>query len=161
LSSAAETAEEHSLTAIGDLAPVAPNMVLGGPPEWAERYTGVPGLREVYGLEFATFRPLQAGSTLTVESLLNGQIDAANIFTTDPAISEHDLVVLEDPESLFAAQNIVPLINEDALTPDIESRLNEVSAALTTELLSGMMSEVITDGQDPATVAQAFVDEKL
>ncbi|GAA1147763.1 ABC transporter substrate-binding protein [Ornithinicoccus hortensis] len=156
-----ETAEEYSLTAIGDLAPEAPNLVLGGPPEFAERPYGVPGLSEVYGLEFASFRPLAAGSNLTVQSLLNGQVDAANIFTTDPAIAENGLVVLEDPESLFAAQNVVPLITEDALTPEIETALNDVSAALSTEELSGMMSEVVTDGQDPATVARAFVDEHL
>lgn len=153
-----ETADQYSLTAIGDLAPEAPNLVLGGPPEWAERPSGVPGLSEVYGLEFASFRPLAAGSNLTVQSLLNGQIDAANIFTTDPAIAENDLVVLEDPESLFAAQNVVPLISEDAVTPEIETALNEVSSSLTTEELSAMMSEVITDGQDPATVARSFVD---
>lgn len=153
-----ETADEFSLAAIGDLAPEAPNLVLGGPPEFAERPYGVPGLSEVYGLEFASFRPLAAGSNLTVQSLLNGQVDAANIFTTNPAIAENDLVVLDDPESLFAAQNVVPLISEDALTPEIETALNEVSSALTTDELSAMMSEVITDGQDPATVARAFVD---
>lgn len=156
-----ETASELGLTAIGDLAPHAPDLVLGGPPEWAERYTGVPGLSEVYGLEFSSFRPLQAGSNLTVQALVNGQIDAGNIFTTDPAIAENDLVVLEDPESLFAAQNIVPLITTEALNPTIEERLNEVSAALTTEELSTLMSAVVTDGEDPAEVARQFVDDSL
>lgn len=156
-----ETADELGLTEIGDLAPHAPNMVLGGPPEWAERYTGVPGLREVYGLEFAQFRPLAAGSTLTSESLKNGQIDVANIFTTDPAIAVNDFVILEDPESLFAAQNIVPLINADKVNPTVEDALNEVSAALTTENLTEMMVEVVIEGADPATVARTFVDDNL
>src|SRR5699024_4622447 len=102
----AETAEKFDLTTIGDLAPHAPEMVLGGPPEWRDRFTGVPGLKEVYGLEFAEFKPLDAGSTLTVEALTNGQIDAGNIFSTDPAIAQNDFVVLEDDKSLFAAQNV-------------------------------------------------------
>jgi len=151
-----ETADEFGLVAIGDLAPHAPNMVLGGPAEWRDRFTGVPGLQEVYGLEFSSFRPLDAGSTLTVQALLNGQIDAANIFTTDPAIAENDFVVLEDPESLFAAQNVVPLIATDRVTPQIEEVLNNVSANLTTENLTAMMVQV--QDTEPADVAREFVD---
>src|SRR5690606_33924655 len=152
----AETAEEFDLVSIGDLQPHAPNMVLGGPPEWRDRYTGLPGLLEVYGLEFSSFKPLDAGSTLTVEALKNGQIDAGNIFTTDPAIAQNDFVALEDPESLFAAQNVVPLIATDAVTPEIEQVLNEISAALTTENLPVMRVQV--QGADPAQVAREFVD---
>lgn len=152
----AETADELGLSTIADLEPHAADLVLGGPPEWRDRETGVPGLAEVYGLEFASFRPLDAGSTLTVEALNNEQIDAANIFTTDPAIAENDFVVLEDPESLFAAQNIVPLLVQDAVTPEVEEALNEVSANLTTESLTAMMVEV--QETDPAAVAREFVD---
>ncbi|WP_114907697.1 ABC transporter substrate-binding protein [Ornithinimicrobium murale] len=152
----AETAEEFDLASIADLAPHAPNMVLGGPPEWRDRFTGVPGLQEVYGLEFSEFKPLDAGSTLTVQALLNGQIDAGNIFSTDPAIVENDFVALEDPESLFAAQNVVPLIATDAVTPEVEEALNTVSAGLTTENLTEMMVQV--QDSDPADVAREFVD---
>src|SRR5690606_781650 len=119
------------------------------------------GLREVYGLEFAQFRSLSAGATLTVQSLVNGQVDVANIFTTDPAIEENDLVVLEDPESLFAAQNVVPLISSDKVNGTVEEALNEVSDALTTENLTEMMVQVVTEGQDPADVAREFLDENL
>ncbi|MCE0487521.1 ABC transporter substrate-binding protein [Ornithinimicrobium sediminis] len=153
-----ETADEYDLTSIADLEPVAGDLVLGGPPEWEERYTGVPGLREVYGLEFSAFRPLAAGSNLTAQSLVNGQIDAANIFTTDPAIPENDFVVLEDPESLFVAQNIVPLVNEDALNDTIAEALNEFSSQLTTEEMTDALSRVVVDGESPADVAREFVD---
>lgn len=153
-----ETADEYDLTSIADLEPVAGDLVLGGPPEWEERYTGVPGLREVYGLEFSAFRPLAAGSNLTAQSLVNGQIDAANIFTTDPAIPENDFVVLEDPESLFVAQNIVPLVNEDALNDTIADALNEFSSQLTTEEMTDALSRVVVDGESPADVAREFVD---
>ncbi|WP_109472564.1 ABC transporter substrate-binding protein [Ornithinimicrobium cavernae] len=151
-----ETAEEFGLSTIADLKPHAPNMVLGGPPEWRDRFTGVPGLQEVYGLEFSEFKPLDAGSTLTVQALVNGQIDAGNIFSTDPAIAENEFVVLEDPEHLFAAQNVVPLIATDKVTPEIETALNEVSASLTTENLTEMMVKV--QDTDPADVAREFVD---
>ncbi|OLT39633.1 glycine/betaine ABC transporter substrate-binding protein [Serinicoccus sp. CNJ-927] len=155
-----ETADELDLTAIGDLEPHAGDLTLGGPPEFETRPNGVDGLAETYGLEFASFRSLSAGSTLTVESLAGGQVDVANIFTTDPAVEANDFVVLEDPESLFAAQNVVPLISADAVSDDVEEALNEVSDALTTERLTEMMVE-LSDGADPQEVAQEFVDDEL
>ncbi|MGB3187727.1 MAG: ABC transporter substrate-binding protein [Ornithinimicrobium sp.] len=153
-----ETADEFSLTAIGDLEPVAPDLVLGGPPEWEDREAGVPGLREVYGLEFSAFRPLAAGSNLTAQSLKNGQVDAANIFTTDPSIIENDFVILEDPESLFIAQNIVPLITTEANNETVDAALNEVSAGLDTESYAALLARVVVDSEDPSDVAQEYVD---
>ena len=156
-----QTAEELGLTSIADLNGKAGDLVLGGPPEFETRPNGVAGLKEVYGLEFKQFRSLAAGSNLTVQALANGQVDAANIFTTDPAIEENDFVVLEDPESLFAAQNVVPLIRKDAVNPTVEEALDAVSAALTTENLTQMMVQVVSEGQDPADVAREFVDANL
>ncbi len=156
-----ETAEELGLTSIADLEGQAGDLVLGGPPEFETRPNGVDGLAEVYGVEFGQFRSLAAGSNLTVQALVNGQVDAANIFTTDPAIEENDLVVLEDPESLFAAQNIVPLISTEVVNPTVEDSLNAVSRVLTTENLTEMMVQVVSEGQDPADVAREFVDANL
>lgn len=150
-----ETAEEFGLTTIGDLAPHASEMVLGGPPEWRDRPTGISGLRDVYGLEFAEFRP--ADSTQNPTFLANGQIDAANIFTTDPSIPENGFVVLEDPENLFPAQNVVPLINEEKVNPDVRQALNGVSADLDTETLADLGSRVIADNEDPAAVAKDWL----
>lgn len=156
-----ETADELGLTSIADLEGQAGDLVLGGPPEFETRPNGVQGLKDVYGLEFAQFRSLSAGSNLTVQALVNGQVDAANIFTTDPAIEENGLVVLEDPESLFAAQNVVPLISSDVVNPAVEDALDAVSATLTTDNLTAMMVQVISEGQDPADVAREFVDANL
>lgn len=157
----AETAKEHSLTTIADLQPVAGELTLGGPPEFETRPNGVKGLEKVYGLKFASFRSLAAGANLTVQSLANGQVDVANIFTTDPAIEENDFVVLEDPESLFAAQNVVPIVRTDAVNPAVEEALNSVSGALTTENLTAMMVQVVSEGRSPQEVAREFVDDEL
>lgn len=155
-----ETATQHNLKAIGDLAPVAGDMVLGGPPEWKTRPTGVPGLKRVYNVTFGEFRSLDAGGPLTVQALSNGQVQAANLFTTDPSIAENDFVVLQDPKSLFAAQNIVPLIASSADTPQVRETLNAVSAQLDTPTLAGLVKQVVTDKKDSATVAQEFLSQK-
>jgi osmoprotectant transport system substrate-binding protein len=155
----ADTAEEYDLASIADLAPVAGELKMGGPPEWKTRYTGVPGLEEVYGVEFADFVELDAGGPQTLAALRDGRVDAGNLFTTDPALAEGDLVTLEDPESLFAAQNIVPLLSSDVATPEVTSTLDEVSAALDTELLGQLLARVVTDKEDPEDVAADFLAE--
>ena len=85
----AETAAENDLSTIADLTDLAGDMTLGAPPEFQTRAQGLPGLQETYGLTFASFQPLTG--TALVQALVNGQIQAANIFTTDPAISVNDL----------------------------------------------------------------------
>jgi len=152
-----ETADEYGLTSIGDLAEVAGDLTLGGPSEWKTRPTGIPGLEKVYDLEFGDFRELDAGGPLTLRALVNGQIDAGNIFTTNPNIETEGLVALEDPKSLFAAQNVVPLVRTDVLTDDIETTLNEVSAALTTDTLVQLNAEGELEKKDPEDVAQQFL----
>ncbi|MCZ2825342.1 MULTISPECIES: glycine betaine ABC transporter substrate-binding protein [unclassified Modestobacter] len=139
---------------------IAAELVLGGPPEFQTRPDGVPGLEEVYGVTFGEFRSLDAGGPLTINALANGQIDAADVFTTDPNIAANDWVVLEDPENLFAAQNVVPLISTEEATDGVAAVLNAVSAELTTEDLIALNEQVIIDRQDPAAVAGQWLAEK-
>jgi osmoprotectant transport system substrate-binding protein len=152
-------ADELGVKSIADLAGKAQNLTLGGPPEWKTRPTGVPGLKKVYGLEFKSFRPLDAGGPLSVQALKNGQVDAANLFTTDPNIASNNFVVLEDPKSLFAAQNVVPLITKAKSNPSIEGALNAVSAKLDTKTLAALLSQVVTDKKDAAAVAKEFLTQ--
>jgi osmoprotectant transport system substrate-binding protein len=153
------TADKYSLKSIGDLASVAGDLTLGGPPEWKTRQTGVPGLKKVYGVEFGSFRVLDAGGPLTLRALVNGQIDAGNLFTTDPNIVPQHLVALEDPKSLFAAQNVVPLVRTEALTDTIKTTLNAVSAALDTQTLVKMDAAIVIDKKDPVDVAKQFLTD--
>jgi osmoprotectant transport system substrate-binding protein len=136
---------------------IAANLVLGGPPEFQTRTDGIPGLDKVYGVTFGSFKKLDAGGPLTINALKNGQIDAADIFTTDPSIAANDFVVLEDPKNLYAAQNVLPLINEAKATDGVKATLNAVSAKLTTDDLIDLNEKVINEQQDPAAVAKAWL----
>lgn len=73
-----------------------------------------------------------------MQALRDGTVDVADIYTTTPAIAEHDLVTLEDPEEMIAAQYVVPIIGTDTVNDQAMQILNEVSAALTTESLMQM-----------------------
>jgi osmoprotectant transport system substrate-binding protein len=152
-----KTAAKYGLKTIEDLGPLAKNLTLGGPPEWKTRPTGVPGLKKVYNLDFKTFRPLDAGGPLSVQALKNGQVDAVNLFTTDPSVAANGFVILGDPKSLFAAQNVVPLITKSKVTPTITTTLNAISAKLDTATLGQLVKEVVIDKKDPAVVAKEFL----
>jgi osmoprotectant transport system substrate-binding protein len=152
-----ETAAKYKLKSIADLGPQAKNLTLGGPPEWKTRPTGVPGLKKVYNLDFKSFRPLDAGGPLSVQALKNGQVDAVNLFTTDPSIAANGFVILDDPKSLFAAQNIVPLITKSKVTPTITAALDAISAKLDTATLGQLVKEVVIDKKDAAVVAKEFL----
>lgn len=152
-----ETADKLGLKSIADLEGKSQDLVLGGPPEWKTRPTGVPGLKKVYNLEFKSFKPLDAGGPLSVQALKSGQVDAANIFTTDPSIPANSFVVLEDPKSLFAAQNVVPLATKAKVNPTVEGALNAVSAKLDTKTLTDLLARVVTDKKDPDAVAAEFL----
>jgi len=154
-----ETAEQYDLQAIPDLKPVAGELVVGAGPEFRERFQGLVGLKEVYGVDFKEFKPLDPGGPLTVGALKDGDVDVANIFSTDSAIRVNDWVVLEDPEDLYLSQNVVPLIRSDKVTPEAKEALDGVNKALTTENLTEELARVQVDKEDPVTVAKDFLEK--
>ena len=151
-----ETADANNLKSIADLKDVASTFVLGGPPEFQTRPDGVPGLQAKYGLTFKEFKALDAGGPLTVGALTSDQIQAGDLFTTDPTIKADDFVVLEDPNNNFAAQNVLPLLTTSLATPEVKEALNAVSGKLTTDTLIDLLTKVQVEKQDSAQVAQEW-----
>ncbi|WP_152048663.1 ABC transporter substrate-binding protein [Aureimonas psammosilenae] len=152
------TAEKYKLKTIEDLKPHAGELVLGGPPEWKTRKEGVVGLKDLYGLEFRSFKALDVGGPLTVTALANGQVQAADLFSTDPAIAANDFVALEDNKNLFPAQNIVPVIATPKVSDTVTKTLDAVSAALTTEALIKMNGR-LADHESFDVVADEWLAE--
>ena len=148
------TADKYKLKSIADLKAVANDLTLTAPPEFKGRPQGIPGLEKTYGVMFKSFRPLTGQGI--VQALKNGQADAANIFSTDPAIAANGFVQLEDTEKLFGSQNIVPLVRADR-ADEVKAALNAVSAKLTTEAVAGMLKQTDIDKKDPKAVAQEFL----
>ncbi len=106
---------------------------------------------------FKKFLALDAGGPLTIQALKSGRIQGGDVFTTDPNIAANGWVILQDPKNLFAAQNVLPLINKAKATPTVTAALNAVSAKLDTPTLGGLVTKVVLDKQDPDTVAKAWL----
>ena len=156
----AATAARYGLRSIADLARVAPRMAFGGPPECPERIYCLRGLRQVYGLRFRAFVPLDAGGPLTLQALEAGDIGVALLFSTDPAITADHLVVLADDRGLQPAESIVPLVRRSVAVrygPRLLAALNTVSARLTTSSLRALDAQVQLRGEDPRLVAENWL----
>jgi osmoprotectant transport system substrate-binding protein len=150
------TATKYHLSKISDLASVASKLTMGAPAAFKTRPDGIPALKTVYGITFGTFTPLSAGGTSTLDALKNGDVDVADIFTTDPSIPANHLVVLQDDKHMFASQNVIPLVLKSKTNSKVEAACNAVSAKLTTSILTQLDSKA-AGGQKPQDVASAWV----
>ena len=154
-----DTAKKYNLRTLADLCPVAGQLTLGAPKQFETRPDGVPALKSIYGISFKAFKPLDVDGPVTVSSLKNGQVDAADLFSTDPAIKGNNFVALTDSRNQFAAQNIVPLATKAKITQTIADAANAVSAKLDTDTLAGLVAKVQNDKQDPEAVAKAWLSQ--
>ncbi len=153
----AQTAQQYGLTTMSSLAAVANQLTLGAPPECPQRPYCLTGLNSVYDILFWDFVPLDAGGPKTVEALKNNDVQIALLFSTDPSIKANGFVPLTDDKHLQDAENITPVIRTGVLNDQIRNRLDEVSAALTTENVTALIGNVVLDGQDIPSVATAFL----
>ena len=158
-----DTATSKSLKKLSDLQPVAPTMILGGPPECPQRPFCLLGLMSVYGLKFKDFKPLDVGGPLTVAALEGKQIDVGLILTSDPSIVTKGFVLLDDDKHLQLADNLAPVVRKDLLSKDdgtLTKLLNSVSAKLSQAELNDMNKQVAVDKADSKAVAAAWLKKQ-
>jgi osmoprotectant transport system substrate-binding protein len=156
----AAAAKKYGLTAsstIADLAAHGKDITIGASPEFQTRQQGLVGLKSVYGLTPKSFKALDAGGPLTEAALKNDNVQAADIFTTDPTISKEKFVVLQDPKNLFGFENVLPLVYKTGLSAAGVSALNAVSAKLDTATLLQLDTQVQSEKKDPLAVAQTWL----
>jgi osmoprotectant transport system substrate-binding protein len=157
----AQTADSWSLKTIADLAPHSPDVRFGAPSAFATRPAGLPGLRQKYGLDIkpGNFVAIDdGGGAVTVRALVGGRVNAANVFTTSPAIPQNRLVALDDPEHNFVVGNIVPLVNSQKKSDHLRDVLDAVSAKLTTSGVAGLNAAVSgNSGIDPDQAARNWI----
>jgi osmoprotectant transport system substrate-binding protein len=158
----AETAAALSLKTLEDVAAKSGEIVLGGPPEFATREPwGLIGLEKTYGATFKEFKPLDTAGPITVEALKSNDVQCANLFSTQSAVSANGFVVMEDTKGIVPAENIIPLVSDKVgLSTAAAGALNAVSAALDTTTLAGLVAKVEIDKADPAVVAKEFLTSK-
>src|SRR5277367_41870 len=157
----ADTAVKWNLKTIADLAAHSPEVKFAGPSAFQTRSEGLVGLRQRYGLDIAPGNFIAIsddGGAVTVRALMEGKVNAANIFSTSPAIMQNHLVVLDDPQHNFLAGNIVPLVNSQKKSDRLKDVLDAVSAKMTTRGLADLNASVSgNSGIDPDQAARNWL----
>jgi osmoprotectant transport system substrate-binding protein len=151
---------ENGVGRLSELAPLAPGLVFGGPPECPERPFCLKGLEDVYGLHFGEVRSMPSRGA-TVEALVSGEIDVGLLETTDARLSVAPVMLLVDDLGLQPHENVVPLVRTDVLErwgDDLRDALDEVSARLVTADLVSLNAAVELDGLTPAQAAARWWD---
>lgn len=151
--------DENGVTSLADLKNVTTPITLGGNSELATRPYGPDGLKSVYGVDVG-FTPIEdSGGPLTLKALVDNQVQMVNIYSADPNIASNDLVTLEDPEGLFLASNVVPVVSEK-VDDEIAEIINTVSAALTAEDLVALNALSVNEQESADQIASDWLAEK-
>lgn len=150
-----EFAEANDLTTIADLAGVSEQVTIGAAPEFEQRPYGPAGAKELYSVDLA----FSATGDTTLEALLAGEIQVADIYSADPAFETEDIVALEDPENLILASNVVPIASSD-VADEIADVINAINAELSGEDLVAMGVQSTVDQMSPEDIATQWLEDK-
>jgi osmoprotectant transport system substrate-binding protein len=148
-------ADENGLVTIGDLSKVTTPVTIGAAPEFEQRPYSPAAAKEVYGVDLG----FSATGPSTLESLLAGEIQVADIYTADPAFETEDIVALEDPENLIISSNVVPIVSSD-IADEVSDVLNAVSEKLTAEELVSLNVKSTVDQQSSKDIAAAWLKDQ-
>ena len=150
-------AAKNHVASIPDLKKLGHSLKLGGAPEFATRFAGLVGLKQLYGLN-PTFVPLAIG--ITYQAIDTGKVDTFDAFTTDGQLTSGKYVLLSDPMRVFGFQNVAPVLKASLVNtegPAFAQTINQVSSLLTLDAIRKMNAAVALDQQAPATVAHQFL----
>jgi osmoprotectant transport system substrate-binding protein len=159
----ADTADRLGVRRLSDLRTEAGTLRFGGPSECQERPLCLAGLRDVYGLRFASFTLLDAGGPVTLQALREDFVDVALLFSTDPALAGDEFVQLVDDRRLEPADRVIPVINDEVVSrfgADATETLDAVSLTVTTAGLRRMNAQVAA-GTAIAAVASSWLTDHL
>jgi osmoprotectant transport system substrate-binding protein len=154
-----EFAEQNGLKTVADLKKLD-SFTVGARPEFRDRFQGLKGMRSEYGLTNAQFKQLALG--IQYQALDSGDVDSANVFSTDAQLASGKYTVLEDPKGVFGYQHVAMVMNQDKFEQlggqEFFDVVDEVSALLTNEAMISMNKAVAIDKQDEAEVAREFLE---
>lgn len=145
-------AEENGLTTIADLARVKTPVTVGAAPEFEKRPYGPAAAKKTYGVDLA----FSATGPTTLDALLAGKIQVADIYSADPAFETEEIVALEDPENIILASNVVPIASTD-VADKIDDVINAVSAKLSADELVALNVKSTVDQESASKIAKKWL----
>ncbi len=158
-----EVAEQQNLTTLLDLAEASPELTFVSFSEFQNREDGYPNMQRNYeGLNFGDVKIVNSIGGPIYQGVLQGEGDAGVGFTTDSQLASDELVVMEDPKSIWPFYYPAPVVRSDVLeqNPKMEEVLNSVSETLDAKTMRQLNAQVDIEQEDPEDVAAPFLQEK-
>ena len=155
-----ETVDEHNLSKVSDLAPLAPDMVFGSDDEFLNRPDGYDGLVETYGLNFKDTKSFEIA--LRYQATDHNIIDVTNAFSTDGELITYQLKVLEDDKGFFPPYYCTAIVRMDTLEkyPELEETLNLLGGQINNEEMQQLNYKVAEEERDAKDVVNEFLQAK-
>lgn len=155
------TADSLGLKTLADMCAKAGEIRVSTTAEFRDRPDAYPRLVEVYGAcDFKEIKPIT--SNLFYTTLMNGDVEVTQAFSTDGPIAGNGLVLLEDPKNYGLPYNIAPVVRDDVLAmyPQITDALNKLAPKLTNDVVSALNWEVDGKKREYAEVAKEWMQKE-
>ncbi len=134
---------------------------------FVENPMGLLGFEDAYGFKLSSDQlvVLSSGNTAEMLQALANQTDDINaslVYGTDGALTQLNLIVLEDPKHVPPVYLPAPIIRQDILEnyPEIESLLKPVFESLDLVTLQSLNEKVAYQGLNAKDVAIDYLTEK-
>ncbi len=157
-----EFAQKNNLKTLSDLGELDQPIALAANSDCSERADCAKGLKSVYGIKLSKIEPLGFDSPETKNAAKNGEVQLAQVATSDGTLDSLGLVVLEDDKDWQNAENLVPVVNAAWLEKNAKAKdaLNKLSDVLTTDDLKELNAKVDQERQQASQVAEDYLKEK-
>lgn len=132
-----DVAESLGVESIRDLRSHASDLRFVAPPECPERPACLPRLESEFGLHFRSFNAVPPGLPIAL-ALESREAEVGLMFSSDPLVGQHGLVLLEDDPDAARPEHVVPIVRDAVLEeygPRVAADIDRAMAALTTEEL--------------------------
>ena len=155
-----ERAEELRIASVTDLA-AYPKLKLGFSNEFMDRADGWPGLRHAYGLPHKDVRGLD--HDLAYRALVNGDLDATDLYSTDAEIRYYEVKVLADNLNYFPEYRAVLLYRADLVrrTPEVVAALKKLEGKVGQATMVDMNAHAKLERIPETRVAAEFLSRSF
>ncbi|HKJ66319.1 MAG TPA: glycine betaine ABC transporter substrate-binding protein [bacterium] len=127
--------------------------------EFMARADGYPGLKERYGLRLNT---VEVDPQLMYQALRDNKVDVISGFSTDGRIQAYNLRVLRDDKQYFPPYQAAPVVRGETIRkyPQLRKAFEKIAGTISNETMRQLNFRVDQHQQDPALVAENYLQEQ-
>lgn len=167
IAASADRADELGIDTLSDYAELVSSDPAGGllcaAPEFVARDDGWAGVEDAYGFDLPDADIVELAPDLVYDRLSDtDSCSFGEVFGTDSRILANDLVIIEDDLGVFVAYNMALTIRSEVYAEygrALEEIFDPITALLSDEMMIELNARVDVDGQAPAEVAAAFLED--